>query len=506
MRKGSSKRRRFTLHSWAGFHFAAVMSLVLLTGTVAVLANEIDWLLTPAMRVTPEGDRVSWQEVYDNLAAHAPGHGIASIASMQGDHFAYRASMTDDRGVRYFAYINPWTGKVTGTGSPLTVQRFFRDLHRYLFMPAALGLPIVSLMAILLSISLYTGLRTTSKWRQIATRVRTKHGLRVAIGDAHKAAGLWSSWFIALIIVTGLWYFAELVALGSGGRFEPPRPALDETTLAARGDTIPVAPVDHFLASVKQAFPELRPDTIYFPFRIGGPVTILGRTDDPLVRSRANRVFLDPSDASIIKVQRSTEIGAAAYLNELADPLHFGYFAKLPSKLIWFVGGLAMTGLSLSGVWLTWRRVKTASPSYYQWATAPLLVLVSYLGVSYVSNYNRSPLIPAPQSVQAFRAGEIQGELATLQTADTLQVQVLLRAARALPNVRRLSVLSRGRTETSTTRHQRVGDGVGYWLSLPAATAFHRDELALALELADGSEVKVPVSAGISRHLAAMDR
>jgi len=155
----SSRRKLFKLHSWVGFHLAFIMAIVLATGTIATVSNEIDWLIQSDMRVTPGDKRVSWQTMTDAVNEFAPNSTILTITDI-----------------------------VTGTTGLITVQRVFRDLHRYLFMPSVIGLPVVGSMAFILLISLYTGLKTARNWKTLMTRVRTNKGSRVLIGDAHKAA------------------------------------------------------------------------------------------------------------------------------------------------------------------------------------------------------------------------------------------------------------------------------------------------------------------------------
>ncbi|MEM8794578.1 MAG: PepSY-associated TM helix domain-containing protein [Pseudomonadota bacterium] len=371
----SSRKSLYQWHSWVGFHLAAIMSIILATGTIATLSNEIDWLIQHDMRVTPNGDKVSLGRMIDAVREAAPEHHLASFARMEGDHFAYRATLFTETGKRYFMHVNQWTGEVTGTTHVITVQRIFRDLHRYLFMPSVPGLPLVTSFAFILSISLYTGLKTSRNWITLATRIRFSKGARIAVGDAHKAVGLWSIWFFAVMIVTSLWYLTEFGAAVGGERFEPDRPKLSVERQATLPPLIYDAPVSGISAQVEAHFPDLRFATIFFPLRPQDAVRVTGYDGNPLLRERANQIFLDPETHEVIEIIREGEIGWGAYLNEMADPLHFGNFGGLPTKLIWFVFGLGMTGLSLTGVWLTWKRLKTVAPSRAQFATFPVLIL-----------------------------------------------------------------------------------------------------------------------------------
>lgn len=390
IRHKTQRRKLFELHSWLGFNFAIFMSLVIVTGTFAVIADEIDWLINQELRVEPgesSADKVSWGEMQQAIRVYAPKDTISMFSAGEADYFAYRALMTNEFGDDYYLYINQWTGEVTGTTSMLTVQRFLRDLHRYLFLPNIIGLPIVTIMTVVLLISLYTGLKTIRNWKTVATRIRFNKGGRVAMGDFHKAAGLWGSWFLLLIVITSFWYFSELSFAVGGVRFEPNRPGVTEERVAEMGEVAFMADADTLVTAAIKAYPGFKPTEIQFSTSAMQSVTVLGRGKDPLVRKRANRVFLDPFDASVIKVQRSTEINWVAYLNELADPLHFGSFGKLTTKLIWFVLGIGLFALTVTGVILTWKRVKTKTPTTAQLANLPIVIMTIMIGVIYVKSY-----------------------------------------------------------------------------------------------------------------------
>lgn len=368
------------------------MTLVIATGTFAVISDEIDWLIHPELRSSAGETLVSWGVMENAIRTYAPDDTLLILSAGEGDYFNYRARMLDLNQKTYYLYVDQYTGEIAGRTSTLTVQRFLRDLHRYLFMPSIVGLPLVTTMAIVLLISLYTGLKTTRNWRTIATRIRLTRGARVAVGDFHKAIGLWGSWFLLLIVVTSFWYFAELSFAVNRISFEPSRPGISSERVAEYGAAIKLANSDDLVNSAQAVMPGFRPTQIQYSTRGNLAATVLGRMEDPIVRQRANRVFLDPLDASVLLAQRSTEIGWVAYLNELADPLHFGSFGKLTTKIIWFIFGLGLIAMSLSGVYLTWKRVKSKTPTIAQFATIPILVVTTLFGVPYVSSYLKPKL------------------------------------------------------------------------------------------------------------------
>ena len=288
----SSRRTLFKWHSWVGFHLAFIMSIVLATGTIATVSNEIDWLIHKELRVIPGEKKVSFQTMTDAIENYTGVSSIVNIGEMSGDYLPYRATTKDDQGNSSYIYVDQWTGKVTGSTGLLTVQRFFRDLHRYLFMPNFLGLPIVTSMAFILLISLYTGLKTSRNWKTLMTRIRFKKGNRVMIGDAHKSFGLWSVWFLVLMIATSIWYLAEFGAAVSGVRFEPNRPGITVEQLESYGNVISSPRTSDITSASLAAYPELDITSIQFPINANQAITVLGKTGNPLLRSRANRVFL----------------------------------------------------------------------------------------------------------------------------------------------------------------------------------------------------------------------
>lgn len=514
------RRRLFKLHSWVGFHLALLMVVVLFTGTIATVSNEIDWLLNKEMRVKPDGDRVSWQQMTDAIKVYAPNSDILSLKAPDGDYLAYRAIVKSRNSMSRYVYVNQWTGEVTGSTGLLTVQRFFRDLHRYLFMPNVLGLPIVSSMAFILAIALYTGLKTSRNWATLMTRIRVKKGLRIFVGDAHKAVGLWGIWFVILMSVTGVWYLAEFGSAVAGVRFEPERPRLEKQQLERLGNVIKSPQTSDIVFAAQKSFPNLEITSIRFPTRANQGITVLGTTGNPLLRSRANRVFLNPETLEPIKVQRSQDIGWIAWINEIVDPLHFGFFAGLTSKLIWFVFGLGMTGMSISGVWLTWKRTKTRAVTKAQYATMPVLLVALLSGYFWwYQRYVPDPIAFSEQNLTGIQQGEITVSTAIDLNRDALatgRIRFMVSGDGGRPNIRRatLKLLDReGNTdfENYQVKLEHLAELSLLTSQTKSEALFTHDTLKLDLEMHSGETLSfswpanTPVQETVSQGIVPTD-
>jgi len=168
--------------------------------------------------------------------------------------------------------------------------------------------------------------------------------------------GLWGSWFVAPIAITRIWYFSERLC----GRAPPfPRP---EPELPGRNTALPADFAGAELAAAAQAageaLPGLRISRIIFPGNRAAPLTVQGDLSAMLVRPRANSVHIDPASGDIAGSYRGEVLDFHTRIAEAADPLHFGYFGGIASKIIWFVFGLMMTAMSITGVVINATRLR----------------------------------------------------------------------------------------------------------------------------------------------------
>lgn len=343
----------WVVHHWTGLKLGLFMTWVLLTGTLSVFAVEYDWLSRPAMRVMPSGaPHASWGTLAQSAQQAVPRGTVTAIYAPPHAWFAAEAMAKTDPKRQTRIYLNPHDGQVQGTGPWLSFHRFFREMHRHLLLPAKWGIPIVSSLSLLLFISLVTGLVSYKKfWRGFLKRPRTRNA-RTLMGDLHRLGGLWSSWFVALIALTGAWYLVESL----GGE----APSAKEPVTVGAPPPINAATIDQFAATARRVYPGLDIRELRLAAEPGEAIGFFGQADVVLVRDRANGVWIDPANGAVLKVIKGETLTAHQRISEAADPLHFGTWGGMTTKIIWFLFGALMTALSATGVMIFSLRLKTA--------------------------------------------------------------------------------------------------------------------------------------------------
>lgn len=350
------KRRSlwWVVHSWVGLKLSLLMAWVLLTGTLAVFSVEMDWLARPALRVMPqETAQASWGTLATSAQSALPGGQVGTLYAPIHRWFAAEAMAKDADGTQVRVYLNPYDAQVQGTGQWLSFQRFFREMHRHLLLPAKWGIPLVSSLSILILMSLVTGLVSYKKfWRGFLKRPRGGNARRLT-GDLHRLGGLWSLWFVALIGLTSLWYLVE--SLGGDAPFTR-APKVAEVALPP----IDAAAIDRHAATAQSAYPSLRIRELRLPGEAGEPVGFFGQADALLVRDRTNGVFIDPAHGRVVQVVKGEQLNAHQRISEMSDPLHFGTFGGMTTKILWFVCGAILTALAVTGAMIYSMRLATA--------------------------------------------------------------------------------------------------------------------------------------------------
>ena len=372
-KKLTMHRAAYLVHSFIGLKLSLLFSIVLITGAIAVFAEEIDWLFYSEVRVTPTGEKMNEGEVFDKMQEALPDVGLtAYFTANDREYTAGQATMTLPEGGFKKVWVNPYNGEVQGITNFLTVGEFFSILHKNLFMPV-IGRALVNVFGVLCLIGLISGLISYRKfWREFFTLPRTHVNMRVFLGDLHKFLGLWSLWFVLIIGVSGSWWFYQnpLVRYNVAPQILPTQviePALTQEDLDVLGKGIPT-PLSSkdIVKAVKAHDPEFIPHVLTPPEHSGQAYRVRGTKHDLLVPKWTSAYYVHPYTGEIIGERLAEDLSAISRVDWSMVPLHYGTWGydgigDFLVKLVWCVFGFAMAILSISGMIIYYKRTKSAT-------------------------------------------------------------------------------------------------------------------------------------------------
>lgn len=381
------RKTLFRLHGWLGLNIGLLLFVVCFSGSFATLSHEMDWLLNPAMRVKTRDAPYNWTAMCETLTDKFPDERVLGVHAPVGDGFAALAYIAFTTGQTRKVYLDPYTGALQGHTSFFNVQRFFRSFHRR-FFDGTRGITLVTLTAFALLVSGLSGVCFYKGWRVQFFALRTDRGPRRYWSDLHKTTGIWVFLFVLLIAATGAFYFVEVCFQAADNYrvlLPPALPQVDKTSLGDYGAQPALRSPNEYANRARTAFPGLTIRSLRMPNRIGAPVYLDGQAGNPLVRDRANKVLLHPFSGEVIATQRNADLAVIPLMTDLVDPLHFGYFGGLATKIIWFIFGLVLSFSILAGAYLWVVRAKSSAAPRLRGATASAMLTLAYFVVAVFS-------------------------------------------------------------------------------------------------------------------------
>ncbi|WP_428741686.1 PepSY-associated TM helix domain-containing protein [Tenacibaculum sp.] len=393
-----TKKTLFKIHSWIGIKLSILFFIVCFSGTLATLSHEMDWLFNPEIRATPLKELASRNLIITNLKKLYPEGEIIYWKRCEEPYLCDIIYMKE-KGEQTYVFANPYTGNIQGNAN-LTFQRFFRDLHYFLFIPFQVGNFMVLMFSFLLLISLMTALFFYKTWWRKLFVLQTGKGILVFFRSLHRLVGLWSVPFALLISITGIWYFIERANVGGiGTQVNPKAPTL--TGISQKKDNFNLSyglDYDKITSISQAAIPNFKAQGLNPPRMYDQTIYVRGTSDASLVRQRANRVYIDPYTYNVIKIQNAKNLNTIMWINDIADPLHFGYWGGITTKIIWFFMGLGISSLVLTGIWITLKRKNLkkrkqntqvlGSWKYINWGIYVVMMVFMYIHL--ISDYRTS--------------------------------------------------------------------------------------------------------------------
>jgi len=349
------------LHGWVSLPIWLLFCFICLTGTIAVLSHEITWLTNPASRALNPND-LPEKPVSELMTIVETAYPSAAVTgAMTLESYLVNVVMFSDADKPFaMAYVNQYTGEIQQINEGMTFIGFIRSLHAWLLFPwqssYSLGYYLVCSMALFMLASLVTGLIVYKRfWRSFfAPKLRISQGKKTLLADLHKLSGVWSIWFIAIMAVTGLWYLVQAIFWHADIDIEPHAPlvAAEQLPFVQKSDMKPAVPnvsLTQALTLAQTRFPNFQPSYVMQPEHNRGMYHLSGSGDHIFYDQYSYNLSINPWTGEVASATSPETMTGMQTLMHIADPLHYGTLGGIWTKIIWFIFGLILSGMSITG-------------------------------------------------------------------------------------------------------------------------------------------------------------
>jgi uncharacterized iron-regulated membrane protein len=351
------------LHKWGGIAIGALVAAIGVSGSLLVFRGDIErWQVREWREVAPTAERLSLDDIVAVGAAAIPEKEVVRVMLPAGSTESVEVVLQKRRprnlkdAELVSVFVDPYRGIVLGQRERAKGWIWqLQDFH-YAFFAGEPGLKANGVVALTLLLLAVSGpVLWWPGWRRRAEAFRVRARPRLAFWrDLHAVAGVTACAVLAFLALTALYFAYRPVAsavvtltTGSGG-VTPPQ-------VSQAASEAPRATLAALVASAAAAVPEARWDELRPARRAGSAATLSFRLPGDFVIGR-HRLYLNPSDATVIRIDRHHDLAPGARVLGNMVPWHFGTFGGRTTQGLWFVAGLLPAALFATGLWLWWSR------------------------------------------------------------------------------------------------------------------------------------------------------
>ncbi len=358
------RRAMFQIHLWVGLFLVVYSVLIGVSGSILVFRQEfLRWGgLNPNYgTIEPTGPQLSFAEAAAVLKEKYPKGRIGLLYPPRRDHPVYFANVSVDRQPRAMG-VHPYTGEIVLDEQPKdNWVLFFARMHFTLLLGRE-GAVLNGIGSFLLVARCVSGIFIW--WPGIKQWVRAfvvdfrKNWKRVN-WDLHNVVGFWTLLFMLMWGVTGVYLIWPQEFIKAVHAVSP------VTLAAARSARYQAEPnpsgamqdLNAIVSTVATSQPGKHIGAIAFPARDRAPLTFYMVDDGKETLAGADHVFYDPGTGKFLGLaNRSKPQTVGDWFIWLQAPLHYGTQWGLAVKIIWFVIGLALPLLAVTGLLMYWNR------------------------------------------------------------------------------------------------------------------------------------------------------
>lgn len=382
MRKRSWRQLWLDVHLYLGLTVGALLVIFGITGSILVFFQEIDEWLNPELltvSVFGEARNVEDKVIYQPLrkitdAAElvaAPGSKMTTLYAPRNSQGVFAVYMDQDSGDWQRIFVDPYRAQVTGIRSyaadewfPDYLMDFIFQLHFSLLLGAN-GFTVVAIAALLLVISLFTGLivwwPTTGQWFKALTIKRNAGGVRLNF-DLHKTFAFYFFPVVGAVLLSGVYMNLNEPFVWVTQQFSP-------ATRESPHNLSSVPSSDKQSIGVEQAwmyalehFPDGELSAIFLPDSETGVYMVVQRQVPGLsVFWSERQIAIDQFSGGVLDVRApNTRRSAGETFLDWQWPLHSGKAFGWVGRILIFLCGLACPVIYMTGVirWLQKRRAQ----------------------------------------------------------------------------------------------------------------------------------------------------
>lgn len=351
------------LHLWLGLVSGIVVVILSITGCILVFEQEIKQLTSPWLHAEKpsEGEFLPPSVLYNEVHKHFPDKKIFSVW-YHGENKTAHFRLDSDS----LIYINPYTAEITGVIDHEDFFHFIEEGHFHLWLPKAIGDPIVGWGAFIFFILLVTGiiLWWPKQWNKTnidnSFKIKWKARFKRLNYDLHNVLGFYTLIISLIFAITGLimsfpWFSNGFFRI-TGGTVKERIVSKSDTTL--NQSVVGLSQVDAAWKKGITEIGEYNKDAIIvsFPKKASDVIALCVDMHNGSWRYvNLDQHTLEPVASTQKKLK---EEDFASYLRRTNYAFHVGAFAGLPTKFLFFFASLVCASLPITGFYIWWGRKK----------------------------------------------------------------------------------------------------------------------------------------------------
>lgn len=359
------RKRIWKIHSWVGLASGLALVIIGLTGSVLVFHQEISTTLHPkatlnSVNASGEG-RLPLSELSKTVDEKFPDYWIRGWLIRHDSPLRDKAYlMPRDGNEWHLLYVDPYTGETSERPLALneTLYGWFVNLH-YTFFADHIGMAITGVFALGFLFLAISGIYLHRPFFGALFRFRWKASARILYSDIHKAIGVATIPFNLIFGFTGAYWNISHIAHEMFEHADEEEEAI-ASELASYRERL-----DALWATSEQTIPGFSLNYVYYATEQDPYFYLYGQSpgENPLRSPYGSNLWVSAETGEVTQFKDLRKAGVWAKIEDAFEPLHFGDFGGLFTKLLWCVAGFSPAALSISGSLIFIRRMRRKRPA-----------------------------------------------------------------------------------------------------------------------------------------------